>query len=181
MTEPSGASLKNRLFLIALGTLLVICAAIVWQSRVIIFRTLDHELIQRGAGIAQSIAERSTGAILNRDHTALTQIVFEEARVQSRRSLVDYVLVLDEAERVLAHTFVTPVPETILRANPLPPDREWSVRQAKEGDHEVFDVAAPVMGGLYRLGTVHVGLSKAHITRHNGFINPVAEMIFELA
>lgn len=186
LTDPPGASLKYRLFLVALAALLAVSAAIVWQSRVIIFRTLDQELIERGVGIAQSIAERGTGAILNRDLTALTQVVFEEARVPSRRSLVDYVLVMDQERRVLAHTFVTPVPEPIRLANPLPPDRDWSVRQATEGDHQFFDVAVPVAGGLYRLGEVHVGLSKVHIeslrgrlrTTSIGFILAVSVLVF---
>ena len=51
--------------------------------------------------------------------------------------------------------------------NPLDPDAgtESAIRLLRHGDRSIYDIAVLVREGIYPIGTVHVGLYKAHIDR----------------
>lgn len=178
--------LKRLLFAVALASLLVSCVAIVWQSRWIIQKTLTEELIYRGVGIAQSVAGKAVAPILERNDPKLTELVFDEMRLPSRRGIVDYVVIMDDRARFLAHTFVTEPPYNPSIANPLPVNASHSVASVFIDGHEAFDVAVPITEGAARLGVAHIGLSLQHIqalmgrlrTTSIGFILAFGVLVF---
>ncbi len=179
-------SLKNKIFLSILAVILIISAAIAFLARWILVSTLISELELRGIAIARTIAERSSGLILDQNYTDLLSLIFDEAKLTERQNLVAYIFVNDRDERVVSHTFTRPFPESLRQANRVPPGESKSVRLSTVSDQLAYDIAIPITQGIYRIGAVHVGLNKSHIDHliaklrftFLGFISLVIIIIF---
>ncbi|WP_432737673.1 ATP-binding protein [Maridesulfovibrio sp. FT414] len=182
----SGLTLKNKIFLSTLGVILIISAIIALLARWILVSSLTKELELRGVAIAYSIAERGAGYILDRNYPKLLSLAFEEAKLRERQHLITYIFVLSKDGQVLCHTFTKPFPEKLDQANPIPEGTDKSVRLIDLGKTSAYDIAVPIREGLYRIGTVHVGLNKIHIDQlvstlrftFLGFISFVVVIIF---
>ncbi len=181
-------SLKNKIFFSIIAVILGISAIIALLARWILVDNLILELELRGIAIARTIAERSSGYILDKNTPELLSLIFEEAKLKERQHLVSYIFVTDREEQVLSHTLTRPFPESLRQANRLPPDEVKSVRLCRIGDQMAYDIATPITQGIYRIGTVHVGLNKNHIdqlvaklrTTFLGFLSLVVVIIFVL-
>jgi two-component system, NtrC family, sensor kinase len=181
-------SLKNKIFFTTTLVILLISMLIALFTRWILISGLTSELKLRGLGIANSIAESGRSFILTKDFGQLTSLIFE-ARLGERRLLVNYVFVQDKQDNVLAHTFVTPFPQGLQSANHLAPEQPHQVALLRLGGEDVYDVAVPVLEGIYQIGSIHVGLYKKHIdlliaklrTTFLGFVSVVTVFCFILS
>jgi histidine kinase len=179
-------SLKNKIFFSIIAVILVISAIIALLARWILVDNLISELELRGIAIARTIAERSSGFMLDKNYPELLSLIFDEAKLKERQHLVSYIFVSDREDQVLSHTLMRPFPESLRLANRVPPDEAKSVRLFRLGDQMAYDIAIPVTQGIYRIGTVHVGLNKDHIdqlvaklrTTFLGFLSLVVVIIF---
>ncbi len=179
------SSLKNKIFFSVTAVILLISVLIALFTRWILISTLTSELKQRGLGIAYSIAESCRGYLLTNDVNQLTSLIFD-ARLGTRRELVGYVFILDKQGQILAHTFISEFSEQIARANPIAPEQDHRIQLINSGKDEVYDVAVAVTEGIYRIGSVHVGLYKKHIdqlinklrTTFLGFVSVVILFFF---
>ncbi len=180
------SSLKNKIFFSTTVVILLISLAIALFTRWILISTLTSELKQRGLGISYRIADSSRSYILTENIPRLTSLIFD-ARIGARKKkLVVYVFILDKQDRILAHTFTRPFPREIMQANLIEADQEQRIRLLQIENSEVYDVAVPVNEGIYRIGSVHVGLNKNHIddlirnlrTMFLGFISAVIILFF---
>ena len=179
-------SLKNKIFFSILGVILFISVAIAFLARWILVSSLTTELQHRGLAIAQSIAERASGYMLDDDTPQLITLVFDTAQLGERKDLVYYVYIADPKREVLAHTFTRPFPEGLRSGNLLPADAEQSVKLISAFGRSAYDIAVPIREGIYRIGTVHVGLNKEHIDNlvgklritFLGFISLIIVIIF---
>jgi histidine kinase len=182
----SRVSLKNKIFFSILGVILVISVTIAFLARWILISGLTKELELRGIAVARSIAERGAGFVLEKNDPELLSLIFDEARLRERQYLINYIYVLDRSHNVLAHTMTVPFPEAFRTANIIPEDVPQSVRLVRHGDKVSYDIAVPIREGIYRIGSVHVGLSKDHIDRlvaklrfmFLGFISAVIVIVF---
>lgn len=179
-------SLKNKIFVSILAVILIISVTIALLARWILISGLTKELEQRGIAVAHSIAERGGGLVLDKNYPELLSLIFEEARLRERQHLINYIFVIDRSEQVLSHTFTVPFPAPLSLANPVLEGGSHSVRLVAVGDQTSYDIAVSMNEGLYRIGTVHVGLSKTHIDNlvgklrfmFLGFISAVIIIIF---
>jgi PAS domain S-box-containing protein len=156
-------NLKNKILFSILAVIMLVSIFIALLARYILISSLTRELEVRGLSIAHSIAERSTGPILTKDKPTLISMVFEESQVGERKTLVGYIFILDTEQEVLASTFIRPFPETLRYANIIPAGKKHSIKLLEFEDQSAYDVAVPVLEGIYDVGSVHVGLSKEHI------------------
>ncbi|NCD24611.1 MAG: PAS domain S-box protein [Deltaproteobacteria bacterium] len=179
-------SLKNKIFVSILAVILIISVTIALLARWILISGLTKELELRGVAVAHSIAERGGGFVLDKNYPELLSLIFEEARLMERQHMINYIFVLDRGNQMLAHTFTVPFPKPLSMANPVPETAMHSVRLVEHGDQTSYDIAVSMNEGLYRIGTVHVGLSKEHIDNlvsklrfmFLGFISAVIVIIF---
>ena len=179
-------SLKLKMFGGAMAVVLLVSAVIALLARWILVTSLNRELEQRGVAIGQSLAERASGYILDKDQANLVSLVFDAAQLGERRVLVAYIFIEDTDGRVLANTFIRPFPRELEKINPLPEGVEYRIRLVDFEGSRAVDVAVPVREGIYTLGAVHVGLSKSHIdslvgtlrTTFLGFIAAVTVVMF---
>ena len=179
------ASLKNKIFFSTTAVILLVSVLIALFTRWVLISTLTSELRQRGLGIGYSIAESSRTYILTENIPQLTSLVFD-ARLGARRELVGYVYISGKHDQILAHTFTGDFPEGITRANLLDPEKDNSCKLLNLAGDAVYDVAVSVNEGIYRIGSVHVGLYKKHIdqlinklrTTFLGFVSAVTLLFF---
>jgi histidine kinase len=158
----SRLSLRSKLLFSMLVAVLFISVAIAFVARWILVSSLTNELEMRGSAIAHSVAERGASHILDNDIPPLLSLIFDEVRLHERRDLISYIFIEDQYGAVLAHTLTRSLPGS-LRLNRLPAGTEESIRLLRDEDRYIYDIAVPINEGLYRIGTVHVGLSKDHI------------------
>ncbi|MBF0258256.1 MAG: PAS domain-containing protein [Desulfamplus sp.] len=179
-------SLKNQIYVTILVVILIISATIALLARWILISGLTKELELRGVAVAHSIAERGAGFVLEKNSAELLTLIFDEARLRERQHMINYIYVLDRSYQVISHTFTVPFPVQFGKANPVPESALHSVRLVEHGLNTSYDIAVPMNEGLYRIGTVHVGLSKEHIDKlvsklrsmFLGFISAVIVIIF---
>ena len=158
-------SFKNKILLSTLVVILLLAIGVVILSRWILVPSLTTELKGRGLGIAQAIADTSRGYILTENIPELVSLIFDAAQLAERRALISYIFLLDAHQNVLSHTFLSLFPEELRQANRIPDTKVHSIKLIHIGGNSAYDVAVPVIAGIHRIGTVHVGLSKAHIDR----------------
>ncbi len=186
MKRFSDISLKNKIFFSILAVILIISAAIAFLARWILISGLLAELELRGFAIARTIAEQSSEYVLNKNYPQLLSLIFDEAQVEERRYLVDYIFIADQENGVLSHTFTHPLPDDLRLANQIPTTAKKSVKLIAVDKQAVYDIALPINEGLYRIGTVHVGLNKGNIDNlvsklrftFLGFISLVIVIVF---
>ncbi|MCP4689821.1 MAG: PAS domain S-box protein [Desulfobacterales bacterium] len=179
------SSLKNKIFFSTTAVILLISVLIALFTRWVLISSLTSELHERGLGISHSIAESCRGYILTADIPNLTSLIFD-ARLGGRKDLVGYVFIVDKQNRILAHTFTRDFPGKLLHVNLLPSDKSHAIQMLRLEGRVIYDVATPVNEGIYRIGSVHVGLNKRHIdkligklrTTFLGFVSAVIILFF---
>ncbi|MFP4071638.1 MAG: ATP-binding protein [Desulfovibrionales bacterium] len=179
-------SLKNKIYFTTIFVILFVSAAIAFLARWILVSSLSSELEQRGIAIAHSIAEQGRSHILDKDNPSLVSLVFETAHLGERKSLVAYIFIEDKDDNILAHTFTRPFPTFLRHANHVPEDQTHSISLLSLDQNTAYDIAVPVVEGIYRIATVHVGLNKGHIDQligklritFLGFISAIVILIF---
>ncbi|MDC0335292.1 ATP-binding protein [Pseudodesulfovibrio sp.] len=156
------SGLREKLLLSMLAAVLFISVAIALVSRYILVSSLTHELEMRGKAIAHSVAERGGSYILDNETPQLLTLIFDEAKLHQRKYLVSYIFIEDQNGDVLAHTLTRALPEVLL-TNEISEGEQDSITLLDVNGESIYDVAAAINEGLYRIGTVHVGLNKSHI------------------
>lgn len=182
-------SLKNKIFFSTLAVILLLSVGIALVARGVLISSLISKLESRGLGIAQSIAESGRTHILTQDAPELTSLVFDAAQLGAREALIYYIFVLDKKGGLLAHTFTDSFPEKLLHSNRISAEQAHSIELLQVGGEWAYDIAVPVREGIYKIGTVHVGLNKRHIDRligklrvtFLGFIAAIALIFFGIS
>ena len=182
-------SLKNKIFSSIMLVMLLISVFIALLARYILISSLTSELEHRGIAIAQSIADRGSAHVLDKDPPKLLVLAYDSAQLGERKALVNYIFITDLDHTVLAHTFVHPFPGWLGTANDVPGNQPHSVKLLEVEGEPTLDIAVPMLEGIYQIATVHVGLNKRHIdnlvgklrTTFLGFIAIVCVIIFLLS
>jgi two-component system, sensor histidine kinase and response regulator len=151
------SGLLPRMLFILLGqfttTILVLAAFLIWSTEY----TLTREFQSKGKAISESIAGSSVDILLNRD-LASVQAMIDELR--EGITGISYILVVNNQDDVVSHTFVPTVPDEVRR---LPGDRHSTLIQnvQVEGLGDCIDVCSPILAG--QGGYVHVGMDRRPI------------------
>jgi PAS domain S-box-containing protein len=156
-------SFKNKILLSTLLVILLLGAGVFVAIRWILLPNLTSQLNLRGLGIAQSIADSSKAYILTENTPELTSLLFDTAQLEERRPLIAYIFILDMNGNVLSHNFTYPFPQGLAKANVISSQESYKIKRIPLYDRFAYDIAVPVLEGIYQVGTVHVGLSKEHI------------------
>ncbi len=163
ITKLKYLDLNQKIFFTTLAVILCISVIIAFLARWILVSSLTDELYHRGEAIGHSIAERARGYILDDDLPQLVTLAFDAAYLGDRKTLVSYIFITDNDNRVLANTLTSPFPLELAGANNIPEGSESSIRLLHIMAPPALDIAVPINEGIYRIGAVHVGLDKAHI------------------
>lgn len=189
ITRVRKLSLRNKIFLSTVGVVLLISGVIALLARGILVSSLSRELELRGTAIAQSIAERGGGFILDKNRAGLVALIFDAAQLGERKALVSYIFITDNEGNLLANTFIRPFPMELMNGAPPQGGSEPLYRPLRYDGGETLDISVPIQEGIYTLGRVHVGLKQSHIDSlvgklrltFLGFISLVVVIIFLIA
>ncbi|MGE4551851.1 MAG: ATP-binding protein [Desulfovibrionaceae bacterium] len=121
-------------------------------------RALVQEAKKRGSALAESLAARAVEPMLARDLLRLKNQVDAMKGVGQEMA---YAFVMDDAGRVLAHSYPRGFPIDLLEVNHAGSGREAAIQLLDTGHGRVYDFAAPILIGGKSIGTVRVGLSRA--------------------
>ncbi|MEH0020695.1 MAG: ATP-binding protein [Desulfobacter sp.] len=158
----SKLTLKNKIFVSCLGFTLIVSVLIALFTRALLIGSLTGELKQRGVGIAQGVADGSRVFILTRNRAELTALAYD-ARLGNRKKVVLYLLITDKTGEILAHTFTTGFPRAFAPVPVRDTEQGAGIQSMTVGPHSVFHVSVPVKEGIYTIGSVQIGLDRAHI------------------
>jgi histidine kinase len=156
-------SFKNKILFSTLLVILLLGAGVFLAIRWVLLPNLISQLKLRGLGIAQSIADSSKGYMLTGNTPELTSLLFDTAQLRERKPLIAYIFILDMDDNVLSHNFTSPFPKGLAKANVILPQQSHKIKRISLYERYAYDIAVPVLEGIYQVGTVHVGLSKEHI------------------
>jgi len=156
-------SFKNKMLLTTLLVILLSGMGVTLMNQWILLPSLTSQLKQRGLGIAQSIAERSRSYVLTEYIPGLTSLIFDSAQIPERRPFINYIFIVDKKQNIISHTFTTSFAEELRKANIIPAGQSHSMKLLNVRGKSAYDIAVPILEGIYHIGTVHVGLSKKHI------------------
>jgi PAS domain S-box-containing protein len=143
--------------IVAVVAFMTLAMDLVAVDRVLMPR-LEGELVRRSHTIARAVSIQAGELVITRDEPKLLSLLFEKLRLDPSLA---YLIVTDAQGRLLAHTFVEGLPPGIMAAHGLPQGASADVRPVEIGGHSYYDMAHPIMEGIYRVGTVRVGLSHA--------------------
>ena len=111
MTLFQRLSFKSKLMVLILSMVIFIGGTMGVLVRIVVFPYVVKEVENRGRNTAQRLAENARGYILQRDRVHLTTVIFEERAIDKN---IAYIVVTDEKEAILAHTFLGSVPSDAL-------------------------------------------------------------------
>ena len=135
-----------------------------WNS---ISASLENELSERLNFISKSLAQRSTKYILFEELAELNSLVDETIKVDST---ISYIIILDNNNKVLAHSFTDGFPKDLISANSLNNNKAniVIVNSKNNTDEQILDIAEPILDG--KLGIIRVGLYENQIKINSNFI-----------
>jgi len=123
---------------------------------------MKHEVATSEVMFARSLSLRVFKQV--RDHNAIqiTDLLFDEQQLRPEK--LEYLLVVDKAGKVLAHTFLSPIPQPIrdIAQGSLKTEAS-SIRAVDTPAVFVTDVAVPILEGIEPIGSVHVGLKGEYL------------------
>jgi PAS domain S-box-containing protein len=126
---------------------------------VILHRHLTDEYVSKGTAIAESIAAQAAELILTRDPATIQAAMDQYLQIEG----VSFVYVVDDAGRLVSHTF-SPEPPTEMLDLRGDPSRIIVTEMASPAVGKHIHITAPILAGA--AGYVHVGMDKSIITRH---------------
>ena len=126
----------------------------------IVSQAMVAENKARGVSQALNLAARATEPLIALDLLQLKNLADEA--VQTTEG-VSYAFIADHDNQPLAHTFSGGFPVDLRDANPPALNEPYRIRLLSTEGGLIYDVAAPVMVGGNRIGTVRLGLSRTHV------------------
>jgi len=129
-------------------------------------KTVEKELVERGRTVAKNLANYTSEQILSEDVIGLKQIVTNALSFES----VEYILIQDSENNVMAKTFNGPVPAELTNILPETDENKLNlITYSKENESVTCcDIVMPVEDGY--LGYIRVGMKQEYIE------NVVSEM-----
>jgi methyl-accepting chemotaxis protein len=156
--------LRTKIVVFLLAVLIPLAAVSSYFAYQSLLSNLTGEFTSKGTAIATSLASSSVDLIVNRDASTVQALFDQFLGIKG----VEYVMVYDREQSMIAHTFVPVVPKGIIEKNVVPGSaskgqvREINYTDPVKGtERSIIDVGVPMLAG--QLGTVRVGMDKAII------------------
>ena len=166
--EESGMRLVYKIILSLLVVVFFIIAANVITTAVVLKKLSYERLEQAEVFFAQGVSKRIFRAVLEEDSQGVSAKFFDD--MELRKNKVEYMVVFDRENRLLAHTYMGKVPSTIQGLdNSDFEGKGYRLRDVRSTEVNSVDIAIPIMEGIYSIGTMHIGIKQEYI---DTFVNP---------
>ena len=159
-------SVRTKVLGIVLGTVLLLGTFVTVQVRQSLSAILQAELENQALSITAHVAESAANLIAGGSSTDLDFLLLETQSHYSderHNTEIAYLFILDDAGRVLGHTFDDAPPAAIQRANELSAGEAQALAWRDTDQGRVLDVAERFALGDGQTGVVRVGLGDREI------------------
>ncbi len=123
--------------------------------------TLKQNLFEREKIGVIVIEKRITPYMFEKDYVHITDVLFEEKGI--KKDILEYILVYDSNNNIVAHTFLAEAPKEILQLHVHTDDEVFDVIEHKIDGKNLIDIVYPMKEGTHLIGHIHVGYKKTYI------------------
>lgn len=157
--------LRSKILLGIAGLVVLMGLAVMLFAETVLYEKLYAKLETRGISIARNMATNSMNPILTEKYFELKMMALD---IMKSEEDIEYVFVLDNKGKVLAHTFDRGFPVELKKVNKDVFNKRYSIQKIITEKGELIDIAVPMIEG--EAGVVHLGFSAQHI---RGEINSI--------
>jgi HAMP domain-containing protein len=152
-------SLRWKISGILVFSNIILGAILIFIINTVVSETVEKELVERGRTLAKNLASYTAEQILAEDEIGLKQTITNALSFES----VEYILIQDSENNVLAKTFNGALPDELVKILPKTDKNKLNiVSYTKENESVVScDIVMPVEDGY--LGYIRVGMKQAYI------------------
>ena len=147
--------LRYKILLGIAGLLVLFGLTVTIFAKTVLYENLLGKLEKRGISIARHMAANSVSPILTEKYFELEMMAMDLMKSEED---IEYVFVLDNKGKVLAHTFDTGFPLELLEVNRDVFSKRYSLEKITTEKGGLIDIAVPMMEG--EAGVVHLGFSE---------------------
>ena len=164
--------LRNKILFGIAGLVVVMGLAVMIFAETVLYEKLYAKLEMRGVSIARHMAANSINPTLTKKYFELQMMALDLMKSEKD---IEYIFVLDNKGKVLAHTFDRGFPIELMAVNRDVLKQRYSIGKIITEKGELIDIAVPMMEG--EAGVVHVGFSAQHIREE---INSIIKLLLWL-
>lgn len=172
-------SIRTRFALYAIALLTVLIFIVYNIGTRYQIRTIRNKFIDRYRAVTEQVAQTSIDLILGGDDNALINLV---SSVKSSELPLEYIVITDAQEHILAHTDVKQIFQKYKRPRgirPLLPRDEVTVfTYTARGGREFNDFSAVINYNKLKLGEVHLGIPEDKFAEVNDLITQRLRVAF---
>lgn len=154
-------TLRSKLLLSFTAFVALLAVVNIIATQYIIDRRIRLELETSEVTFAKGLGTRLAKSTRAKDRNVTTEIVLDERGLRAEK--IDYIVLFSSDGKLLAHTFLRPLPKTIVAMGQKAPPPKPQVTLFDNEELFVYDVAVPVVEGIEAVGVIHVGLRGAYL------------------
>jgi len=154
--------LRQKILLSMILLLLSLGLSIAFINQMILFKSLKTEYQNKGLIHARSIAAYSLVDILTQNNSRLKKLLDSEKKLDTDTA---YIFVINSSNRILAHTFPEGFPVDLIKANPLPENKDFNIQLLDTQLGLIYDINVPILAGKSLIGQVRLGILQNGIQR----------------
>lgn len=148
--------MQVKIFVMIIAVIILISGFSMIEIRQSLNETLSKQLDERIKSIGSDVAARSRDLLLTHNVYLLYELAQETVK---NNPDVEYVVILDENDKVIVHTFQEQSPSTeLIKINNVTQEKRYNLIKFMTSKGIIRDVAVPVFEGIG--GTVRVGLTE---------------------
>lgn len=147
--------LSKKIVIITALIVVVMGILTVLSIQVVLAGALKMQLEDKGLSLSRVMANDLANPLLDGDLLVVERIL---KAVQEDGHSVEYAWVVTPGANKVIHTFGSGFPEALLTANPVPPDRTYSIQLLSTEKGPIRDIGMRILDGLD--AELHVGFSE---------------------
>ena len=159
-------SLRNKILILTIGLISFLGLILVAFVNTTLKERLLAELKERGAFLAQTLAEISVHDVLTENNLKL-QLALND--YQSANKEIEYIFIMNAEREIIVHTFKEGFPTDLKNANQVKFTQEYNIQPIIMRKVEIYDIAVPLLKG--HVGFLRIGFSAAIMNQHVDNIN----------
>ena len=163
---------RSKILLGIAGLVVLMGLVVMIFAETVLYENLYVKLEKRGISIARNMAANSINPVLTEKYFELKMIALDMMKSEED---IEYIFVLDNRGKVLAHTFDRGFPTELMEVNRDVAGKRYSTQKIITEKGELIDIAVPMIEG--EAGVVHLGFSERHI---RGEINSIIKLLLWL-
>jgi len=165
----TGVSLFIKVMGIALFLIILFGFATIVETRILIKKTIKNEISEKQTAILMQMDYKLSELIVTGDLFDIYTLIEEITKIYSD---IRYIIILNNQNHVIAHTFPHQLSSELISANHINSDGTPHIEILETEEGTITDIAYPISGG--KIGVIRLGMTDNHL---NMAINRLTESL----